>query len=340
MSLYERRIADLTGVVQRCAAETEALRLENQALTEAEALRLEDETVAAAIEPSPDVAHANADLFVPVGHFYSPIPAVGEVSQDRVRIFERDPALIPGIDLRLDQQWVFADSLQTYVADSSLARTETEAQSLGRRYWTDNPAYAVGDGLFLSLMLQSLRPKQMVELGCGFSSACTLDSRDRWLDGEPNLVFVDPYPQLLRSLLRTSDLATVEILGCRSQDLPLDYARRLRPDDVLFVDSTHISKTGSDVNAVLFDILPVLAPGVIVHIHDMFPGFEYPEGWVMEGRAWNELYAVRAFLQFNSDFEILFWPSLLAKLDPARMFGLFPTAQENVGGALWLRRRG
>ena len=192
MSLYERRIADLTGVVQRCAAETEALRLENQALTEAEALRLEDETVAAAIEPSPDVAHANADLFVPVGHFYSPIPAVGEVSQDRVRIPERDPALIPGIDLRLDQQWVFADSLQTYVADSSLARTETEAQSLGRRYWTDNPAYAVGDGLFLSQMLQLLRPKQMVELGCGFSSACTLDSRDRWLDGEPNLVFVDP----------------------------------------------------------------------------------------------------------------------------------------------------
>jgi hypothetical protein len=170
-------------------------------------------------------------------------------------------------------------------------------------------------------------------------SACTLDARDAWLGGKPELTFVDPYPELLQTLLRDSDRSSVEVLSCRSQDLPLSHVTALASGDVLFVDSTHISKTGSDVNTVLFEFLPALAPGVIVHLHDMLPGFEYYEEWVMEGRAWNELYTVRAFLQFNDEFEIILWPSLLAKLDPSRLFGMFPSASENIGGSLWLRRR-
>jgi predicted O-methyltransferase YrrM len=283
---------------------------------------------------------AASKLFVPPGHFYSPIPSLTEVAKHRKMLFDFDPADIKGVNLRVDEQWDLAEKLKINVARTTFARNENKARELGQRYWTDNTAYAQGDALFLSLILQEFRPQRMVELGCGFSSACTLDTRDAWLDGKPQLTFVDPYPQLLERLLRESDRDSVEILACRSQDLPLSYVTALESTDVLFVDSTHISKTGSDVNAVLFDLLPALAPGVIIHFHDMLPGFEYYEEWVMEGRAWNELYTMRAFLQFNDEFEIILWPSLLAKLDPVRLFGLFPSAIDNVGGSLWLRRRG
>ena len=118
----------------------------------------------------------------------------------------------------------------------------------------------------------------------------------------------------------------------------LDDLRTLAAGDVLFVDSTHVSRTGSDVNRIVFEILPALAPGVFVHLHDMFPGFEYPAPWVFEGRAWTELYLVRAFLQYNESFEIVLWPNLLAMLDHGDVIGRFPIAAANIGGSLWLRK--
>jgi hypothetical protein len=196
----------------------------------------------------------------------------------------------------------------------------------------------VGDALFLTLMLRHLRPARLIELGCGFSSACTLDARDQFLDGALDVTFVDPFPQLLETFLRDDDRTTMRVLPMATQDVPLDDLRVLEAGDVLFVDSTHVSRTGSDVNRIVFEILPALAPGVIVHLHDMFPGFEYPAPWVFEGRAWTELYLVRAFLQYNEAFEILLWPNLLAMLDHADVIGRFPIAAANIGGSLWLRK--
>ena len=82
----------------------------------------------------------------------------------------------------------------------------------------------------------------------------------------------------------------------------------LEPNDILFIDTSHVAKAGSDVNYLLFEILPILKPGVLVHIHDIFLPDEYPKKWVIEdGRNWNEQYLVRAFLQYNPAFEIV-WP--------------------------------
>ena len=79
----------------------------------------------------------------------------------------------------------------------------------------------------------------------------------------------------------------------------------LEGGDILFIDSTHVLKTGSDVVRLYNEIVPRLNAGVIVHIHDIFYPFEYPRDWVLEGRAWSEAYLVRVFLAFNSEYEIL-----------------------------------
>ncbi len=115
--------------------------------------------------------------------------------------------------------------------------------------------------------------------------------------------------------MRPADLRH-RLIEQRLQDVPLSEFQDLRENDVLFVDSTHVAKLGSDVLRIFFEILPGLAPGVYVHVHDIFWPFEYPEPWIAEGRAWTETYLLRAFLQFNSAFRIVLFSDLVFATTP------------------------
>ena len=91
------------------------------------------------------------------------------------------------------------------------------------------------------------------------------------------------------------------------------------------------------MNHLFFDVLPRLGSGVIVHLHDILPTFEYPLVWLREPRAWSEAYLLRAFLQYNSAFEIFLWPSLLAGARPEAL-ERFPYDRFNPGSSVYLRR--
>jgi hypothetical protein len=99
-----------------------------------------------------------------------------------------------------------------------------------------------------------------------------------------------------------------------------------------------VSRAGSDLNHILFNVLPALARGVVVHFHDVFWPFEYPADWIKMGIAWNEAYVLRAFLMFNDSFEILFWAPYAAVL-PDRAHGdEFASLELHKGQSLWIRR--
>ncbi len=124
------------------------------------------------------------------------------------------------------------------------------------------------------------------------------------------------------------------------QAVPLSYFDDLQRNDILFIDSTHVVKTGSDVVFELFEILPRLHSGVVVHFHDVFYPFEYPREWVIDRNySWNELYALRAFLMGNRDWEILFFNDYMARTERPRLRQQAPEMLANPGGGLWLRRR-
>ena len=106
----------------------------------------------------------------------------------------------------------------------------------------------------------------------------------------------------------------------------------LEPNDILFVDSTHIAKTYGDVNSLFFDILPVLASGVFVHFHDIWHPFEYPKEAVYNGVVWNEIYILRAFLQYNDTFRIVAFNTFLEQFFPERFQKSMPMCLENKGG--------
>jgi hypothetical protein len=273
----------------------------------------------------------------PPGHFYSPIPNLDELQKQAELLWPVDlPDRLPGIDLREKEQLATFAKVAKFARELGVPEQPTEPW----RYYSDNVAYGVGDALTLHGMLRLIRPKRLIEIGSGHSSAMTLDTVEHFLGGHTELTFVEPYPELLEAQLRPGDRERITVVPTALQQVPLETFTALQDGDVLFIDSTHVLKTGSDVAWLYGAVLPSLHQGVWIHIHDMFYPFEYPKDWVMEGRAWSEIYLVHAFLAFNRDFEIrLFNHWLLAKhLD--RIEAELPAMLANPGGALWLRRTG
>jgi hypothetical protein len=272
--------------------------------------------------------------FVPDGHYYSPIPDLDEVRRDDRRLFQASPVTIPSLDLAEEAQLLLLQKFAEYYKDLGFP---VERQS-GSRYYYENPAYSYSDAITLYCMLRHVRPARLIEIGSGYSSCATLDTNEQWLGGSLACTFIEPYPELLRSLLQPRDLSSIEIIPKRLQDVDLDIFAQLQGNDVLFVDSTHVSKIGSDVNRIVFDILPTLASGVYIHFHDIFYPFEYPRHWVYEGRAWNELYILRAFLQYNQSFRVVCFNTFLAEFHRDFFSEHMPLCLKNPGGSLWLQK--
>lgn len=267
----------------------------------------------------------------PPGHFYSPIPSVDDVRRREAEVFAV-PRDIAGLDLNESGQHALLRALAERYPSNPYV-------SGGRpvRYTADNPNFAAAEAITLYGMILHRKPKRIVEVGCGYSSLVILDALDELGDGDVKCTMIEPHADLLRSLLRPGDERRLTILERRLQDVETEAFSDLRDGDILFIDSTHVCKTDSDVNHALGRVLPSLAPGVSVHFHDIFWPFEYPREWVYQGRAWNEAYAMRAFLQYNSAFRIEFFTSYLWYVHGETLAAAMPLVAAN-GSSLWLRR--
>jgi hypothetical protein len=131
----------------------------------------------------------------------------------------------------------------------------------GLRYYYENPAYSYSDAILLHCMIRHLRPRRIIEVGSGFSSCMILDTNELLFDGSIETTFIDPCPELLLSLVKQEDKQRIKLIPSRLQDVDLGEFDALRANDILFIDSTHVSKTDSDVNRIMFHICPGLLPG-------------------------------------------------------------------------------
>jgi len=270
----------------------------------------------------------------PNGHYFSPYPELNDIKKHETRIFGRRETALPEIDLNAEAQLRLLDSFKEYY--DTLPFTDDRKEGL--RYHYINPAYSYSDGIFLYCMIRHVRPRKVVEIGCGYSSCVTLDTNELHFNNEISCTFIDPYPELLYSLINDDDRRRIEIIPQRLQDVDLDVFRALGDGDILFIDSTHVSKVDSDVNRIFFEILPSLKSGVYIHFHDVFFPFEYPKQWVYEGRAWTELYMLRAFLEYNNAYEIVAFNTMLESLYRERFERDFPLCLKNTGGSIWLKK--
>jgi hypothetical protein len=239
------------------------------------------------------------------GHFYSPIPNINDVRSESSRDFGQTD--IPGIDLHLSDQLALLREFANFYPDFPLP----EKKSKDWLYYLDNGFFSYGDGVTLYSMMRHFKPSRIIEVGCGFSSAAMIDVNDKFFNGNIDLTFIEPYPDRLIELLGDRLVKRSKIIQKRVQEVPETLFSSLRENDILFIDSSHVAKMKSDVVHLIFYILASLKRGVLVHFHDILWPFEYPKLWLEEGRAWNEAYILRAFMQYNSAFSIVYFNSLM-----------------------------
>jgi Methyltransferase domain len=267
-------------------------------------------------------------------HYYSPVPDTRALlaASDQVWGDRPDP---PGIDwneaaqLRLLRK-VFPTFRQEYEA------IPREKPASGDAFYLGNGMFDGVDALVLYCMIRHLRPRRVLEVGSGFSSLLTAAAMARNGDGG-ELVCIEPFPS---SVLTRGFPGLTHLIVQPVQQVPLDQFERMGAGDVLFIDSTHVVKTGSDVNFLFFEVIPRLRSGVVVHVHDVFLPGEFPRNWVTEElRFWNEQYLLRAFLLFNGEFEVLLSNAFLDRRHPQALRETFPKSPWWLGGSFWMRRK-
>ena len=271
----------------------------------------------------------------PDGHFYSPVVNTADMEARRLEIWPPDPEL-PGIEFDdAFEQQVLRELLPRYLRDFDYPETGTE-DAPDLRFFVRNGQFSYLDCRVLFALLRHWRPARMIEVGSGFSTLLSADVNQRFLGGAMELVCIEPYP---RPFLTAGVRGVSELVEERVELTDPRRFEALEAGDVLFIDSSHVAKTGSDVNMLYFEVLPRLAPGVHVHIHDIFLPGDYPPHWVIgENRSWNEQYVVRALLMdstryrpiFGCAHAFTFYPDLIP------MAVGRPGGRPYGGGSLWV----
>jgi hypothetical protein len=266
------------------------------------------------------------------GHVHSPVVDPASLRGYPARNRLRTAADLPGLRLSVEAMASLWTRMLPLIESTPFSETDDGVH----RFSYDNGLYPAGDAVILRAMILHYRPGQIIEVGCGAASACMLDVADEGSIPRFALTCIDRDTERVGRMIRPDD--QVEILESAVQEVPPERFAALRAGDILFIDSSHVLKTGSDVHYALFYVLPVLQPGVIVHLHDVPFPFEYPELWIERNHSWNEAYAVQAFLMYNREFSILFWNSMLGVMRRDLLAAACPRMARNAGSSLWIVR--
>jgi len=228
------------------------------------------------------------------GHYYSPYPDMNYIEKNY-----SDDIIEYSIDaLNLKED----DIINQLVKLSKYRRFIDFNKS---QYFNPNNLYfRYTDAWVYATMIHYLKPQTIVEIGSGFSTAIAIDMNTEYFNESINILSIDPDQKRINEIIGNRN-PKILLKPLSLLEIDIESFSQLNKNDILFIDSSHMLKQGSDVNYILFNILPMLNSDVVVHFHDIFL-FNYPKAWFKDGRAWNESYAIRAFLSYNSRFQILF----------------------------------
>jgi hypothetical protein len=252
-------------------------------------------------------------------HYYEPIPDFRSITAEQLQR-RRD---YPAIDFRWDDQLALVGELANY------------REELDRLDFDFNNDYFSGfDAAVYYSLLRHLKPGRVIEIGGGYSTR--MAAKALAANGSGSLTCIEPYPERLNG----SEL-NIELITKRVEDIDLDFFSNLTANDVLFIDSSHTVKFGSDVYYEFLELLPWLAPGVWVHVHDIFFPHDYPEEWLLKRRlALNEQYFLEAFLAFNNQFRVALANHWLCLEHAGKAASLWPdvVSSNHRSSSFWMKR--
>jgi Methyltransferase domain len=272
-------------------------------------------------------------------HYYSPVPDIEDLRARRVWD-RRSP--MAGIDMREAQQLALLAELgRDFGAE---CRWPHDPSRDGSEFYTDNSSFSYGCAAATRALIRKLKPRRVIEAGSGFSSrviAAALRMNEKDSGKRAEYTVVDPFPG--DALERLSEVG--DVLRRRVELVEAEVFRTLGENDILFVDSGHTVRAGGDVNFLVLDILPVLAPGVVVHFHDIALPYEYAEVYFTNPRFrmfWTEAYLLQAFLCHNAAYEVLLAMNFLMQDHAAAFRSAWPHYDPSIhrlpSHSFWIRR--
>ncbi|MGH9717196.1 MAG: class I SAM-dependent methyltransferase [Candidatus Acidiferrales bacterium] len=273
-------------------------------------------------------------------HFYSPVPEAKALPAD----FWTRRREAPGVEVNVKKQLTLLATLaRRFRKEYEAFPARKPPGSPPHTYYSSNGFFDDIDGYVLYSIVRHFRPRRVIEIGSGnttylFAQAIARNREDdrRY---RCDLTAIEPYPN---GVLKAGFPGLTRLITKPAQQVPISEFEKLAKNDILFIDSSHILKIGSDVQYELLEILPRLSNGVIVHFHDIFLPNEYPQNWVEEmNRYFTEQYLLQAFLAFNDSFEVLLAPPYLHAKHPRAMEAAFQSYHRDQAwtpSSFWIRR--
>jgi predicted O-methyltransferase YrrM len=267
-------------------------------------------------------------------HYAFPIPDTRRLDPALWKDSHTPP---PGIDLREDdQQKLLASFAREYAAEWGALPRERTAEG---GFFLNNHHFETVDAEIFHALIRRRKPGRLIEAGSGFSTLLAARAAaTNASEGHPCEILVwDPYAG---EAVRALEGRGVTLHRAEVQRAPREEFARLAAGDVLFIDSSHVLYVGSDVQFLFAEVLPRLAPGVLVHVHDVFLPEQYPRRWFTDHlRFWNEQYLLQAFLAFNERFRVVWASYFMARAHGADLAAVFPAfRRDDEPASFWFER--
>ena len=265
--------------------------------------------------------------------FYYPIPDTRDLKDD---LWDQCSEMV-GVDLNESGQIAL---LKLFAANfrAEYAQFPGEKTDVPHQYFLNNPFFVSVDGEILYCMIRHFKPRRIFEIGSGNSTylAAQAICQNETEGSSCELVAFEPYPN---DVLKGGFPGLSRLVETRIENASLSEFASLEANDILFVDSSHSLKIGSDVQCEFLEIIPRLHKGVIIHVHDIFLPAEYPKEWVLKDlKFYNEQYLLQAFLAFNDSFEVLWAGSFMHLKHPQHLQAAFDSYDGGWPGSFWMRK--
>ena len=267
-------------------------------------------------------------------HYYYPIPDTSELAA-RPEQFAQPSAMI-GIDLAVDRQLGYVNDIFPRFADEYNRLPMGKSPDLpAYAFYLNNGIFDGLDALVLYCMVRHFKPNRILEVGSGWSSR--LSAHAALINGHTRLTCIEPYPD---KQLRGGFPGLEGLIAKKVEEVGTAPFEELGENDILFIDTAHVVKSGGDVNFLFLEVLPRLKKGVIVHVHDIFLPYEYMQWWITERLLfWNEQYLLQAFLAFNDHFQVLQAVNFLRLQHLDALQKTFPRCPNfNSGQSFWMQK--
>ena len=274
-------------------------------------------------------------------HYYSPVPDITDLPPN----YWDQVSEMPGVDMGLDRGLRFINEvLPDYIG--SFRELFPLHRQPGQDFFLINGTYMAVDAHVYWCLIHHFKPRRIIEIGAHASTMiATAAVRSIAASGDHacQITVIEPYPS---DYIKSQDGRSITLLTKKVQDVPLDLFRELQSGDILFIDSTHMLRQGSDVQYEFLEVLPRLNQGVLVHVHDVSLPKHYPRVYFDNQIYWNEQYLLQAFLAFNSRFDVIWAGNAMMLAHETEMMEAFPEISDMRAGypsseptAFWMQVR-